>query len=451
MAETEKNNLGAVQGNLTAADNARKKRDDLYKKGYSSHPDKAKRDEYAAVGEEIDANYNTAFAEIRRLEKETRSQPIKFRALTAADRERAQTVKGIKDQIPFQTRLAEELLGGLVRSRKIAPLQERNENFKEVKSALIKNEFQKQQAPVSENFKKVKDILVQESINQNEGQNKDQVNDATIEDITSPRIKESNSEAVKPSGRLYRVMFAGKGAEASQTYETKEEADAALKKAGGNGAVAGINFSQQQKPGTKAKVFNRNYLMGRLGEELSAEETEARKKAYLDKDAQAYANKAMYDDSLKKLKEKIKEVRKPEYKAAVKESIRLANEAKRAKDYGDGAGFRSFKANVKAGRESEGVLNDYNSQLGLLRSAYNQARQAGQPLTALKIQRSIQRYQEGVPKEMGERQKFAESGMLKERNDMLAKKLQEAEEAEEEERKKRELAAANSDARNYMR
>ena len=247
----------------------------------------------------------------------------------------------------------------------------------------------------------------------------------------------------KPSEKLYRVMFAGKGAEASQTYETKEEADAALKKAGGKGAVAGINFSQQQKPGTKAKVFNQNYLMGRLGDKLPAEKTEARKKAYLDKDAQAYANKTMYDDSLKRAKS-------PEYKAAVQKRSRLANEAKRAKDYEDGAGFRSFKANVKARRESEGVLNDYNNQLGLLRSAYNQARQAGQPLTALKIQRSIQRYQEGVPKEMGERQKFAESGLLKERNDMLAKKLQEAEEAEEEERKKRKLAAANSDSGDYM-
>ena len=180
--------------------------------------------------------------------------------------------------------------------------------------------------------------------------------------------------------------------------------------------------------------------MGRLGDKLPTEKTEARKKAYLDKDAQAYANKTMYDDSLKRAKS-------PEYKAAVQKRSRLANEAKQAEDYADGAGFRSFKANVKAGRESEGVLNDYNSQLGLLRSAYNQARQAGQPLTALKIQRSIQRYQEGVPKEMGERQKFAESGLLKERNDMLAKKLQEAEEAEEEERKKRELAAANSDAK----
>ena len=45
-------------------------------------------------------------------------------------------------------------------------------------------------------------------------------------------------------------------------------------------------------------------MIGKLGEPLPAEEQAARKKAYLDKDTQAYANKAMYDDSLKKLKEK---------------------------------------------------------------------------------------------------------------------------------------------------
>lgn len=401
MAEPKKNNLGAVQGNLTAAYNARKKRDDLYKKGYSSHPDQVKRDEYAAVGEEMDANYNRGFAEIRRLEEETRSQPIKFRALTDADRERAQTVKDIKDQIPIKTRVAQELLGGLVRSRKIAPLQG---------EASVQGESPTKQV------------------------------DSAEEETPTISVRKPNE-----SGFLYRVMYAGKGGEESRVFESQKEADEALKNAGGKGAVARIALGYKPSE-KKAKVFNDKYMIGKLGEPLPAEEQAARKKAYLDTFYKAKADKTMSDVRYKQNLERIKS---PEYKAAVKESTRLANEAKRAKDYEDGAGFRSFKANVKARRESEGVLNDYNNQLGLLRSAYNQARQSRQPLTALKIQRSIQRYQEGVPKEMGERQKFAESGMLKERNDMLAKKLQEAEEAEEEERKKRKLAAANSDAGDY--
>jgi uncharacterized protein YkwD len=405
MAETKTNNLGAVQGNLTAAYNARKKRDDLYKKGYSSHPDQVKRDEYAAVGEEMDANYNRGFAEIRRLEEETRSQPIKFRALTDADRERAQKVKDIKDQIPIKTRVAQELLPkGIFRSSKIAPLQG---------EASVQGESPTKQV------------------------------DSAEEETPTISVRKPNE-----SGFLYKVMYAGKGGEESRVFESQKKADEALKNAGGKGAVARIALGYKPSE-KKAKVFNDKYMIGKLGEPLPAEEQAARKKAYLDTFYKAKADKTMGDIRNARLKEKIKEVRKPEYKAEVKESTRLANEAKRAKDYENGAGFRSFKANVKARRESEGVLNDYNSQLSLLRSAYNQARQARQPLTALKIQRSIQRYQEGVPKEMGERQKFAESGMLKERNDMLAKKLQEAEEAEEEERKKRTLAAANSDAGDY--
>ena len=392
MAETEKNNLGAVQGNLTAADNARKKRDDLYKKGYSSHPDKAKRDEYAAVGEEIDANYNTAFAEIRRLEEETRSQPIKFRALTDADKERAQKAKDIKDQIPIKTRVAQELLPkGWGRSSKIAPLQG--------------------EAPV-------------------QGESPTKQVDSAEEETPTISVRKPNE-----SGFLYRVMYAGKGEEESRVFESQREADLALKNAGGKGAVARI-----------ALGYKSSGKKGVLGEPLPAEEQAERKKAYLDTFYKAKADKTMSDIRYKQNLERIKS---PEFKAAVQERSKQANEAKRKRDYDAGAGFRSFKANNQARRESVGVLNDYNSQLGLLRSAYNQARQSKQFLTALKIQRSIQRYQEGVPKEMGERQKFAESGLLKERNDMLAKKLQEAEEAEEEARKKRKLAAANSDSGDY--
>ncbi len=381
MAETKTNNLGSVQGNLTAAYNARKKRDDLYKKGYAVSPDKAKRDEYAAVGEEMDANYNTGFQEIRRLEEEAKNIP-KFRSLTSADKERLKKIKEIKEQIPLQTRLAQGLLPkGLVRSREIAPLQ------KEAQAKEV-------------------DLIEEET--------------PTIT-VSKPKRKIE---------KLYRVMYAGKGAEASEVYETKEEADAALKKAGGKGAVAGVNMSQKT----------------RGGEILPIEDVQARKQGYMD---QLSKTKKSESDRLKKIQalrnpqteEEILQV--AENRGRMEDALTEANKAKRAKDKEAGAGFASWRSDVKARRESEGVLNDYNNQLGLLRSAYNQARQAGQPLTAMKIQKYIQTYQEGVPKEMGARKKFAESGLLKERNDMLAKKLQEA---EEEERKKRKLIAANPDA-----
>ena len=384
MAETKTNNLGAVQGNLTAAYNARKKRDDLYKKGYSSHPDKAKRDEYAAVGEEMDANYNTAFAEIRRLEEETRSQPNKFRPLTTADKERAQTVKDIKDQIPFKTKVAQELLPkGIFRSREIAPLQG--------------------EAPAK------------------------QV-DSVEEETPAISVRKPNE-----SGFLYKVMYAGKGGEESRVFESQREADLALKNAGGKGAVARIALGYKPSE-KKAKVFNDKYMIGKLGEPLPAEEQEARKKAYLDTFYKTKEDKKISNIRNAELKEKIKEVRKPEYKAAVQERIRLANEAKRAKDKEAGAGFASWRSDVKARRGSEDTLNRYNQSIGLLKQAYTQARRSGNFEKAFDISERIQKEEADVPREMGARKKYFEESAIRNRDAMLV----------EQERLAREEAERNS-------
>jgi hypothetical protein len=213
--------------------------------------------------------------------------------------------------------------------------------------------------------------------------------------------------------KLYRVMFAGKGAEASQTYETKEEADAALKAAGGKGAIAGIDMSRKPKEGAKAKVSNRNYLKGELGEELPAEDVQARKQAYLDKDTQVYANKTMYDDALKRAKS-------PEYKAALQERGRLANEAKRAKDKEAGAGFESWRSDVKARRGAEDTLNRYNQSIGLLKQAYTQARRSGNFEKAFDISERIQKNEANVPREMGARKKYFEESAIRNRDAMLA-------------------------------
>jgi hypothetical protein len=257
-------------------------------------------------------------------------------------------------------------------------------------------------------------------------------------------IKPKQNEAKK----LYRVMYAGKGAESSEVYETKAEADAALKKAGGKGAVAGINFSQQQKPGTKAKVFNRDYLVGELGEAIPAEEAQEKKQRYRDQLSKTKEISKSESDRLKK----IQALRNPqteeeiltvaENKGRMSDALAAANEAKRAKDKEAGAGFESWRSNVKAGRAVEGALNNYNSQLGLLKRAYSQARQSGNPLAAYKIQEDIQEYQAGVPKEMGARKKFAESGALQEKMSMLKQKMEEARQQAE---KDRRLGMVNSD------
>jgi hypothetical protein len=216
--------------------------------------------------------------------------------------------------------------------------------------------------------------------------------------------------------KLYRVMYAGKGADASEVYETKEEADAALRNAGGRGAVAGVNMSQKSR-----------------GEEmLPVEDVEERKKRYMNQLSKTKETPKKESDRLKKIQalrnpqteEEILQV--AENRGRMEEGIAKANEEKRVKDKAEGAKFAGWLSNVKAGRASEGALNDYNKQLGLLKQSYSQARASGDPLAAFQINEYIQEYQSGIPKEMGARKRFAESGALRERNEMLRRKMEEA-------------------------
>ena len=157
-------------------------------------------------------------------------------------------------------------------------------------------------------------------------------------------------------------------------------------------------------------------------------------------------------EKVAKNKEAIRKLRSPqteeevlqvaENKGRMEEAWAEANKAKRAKDKERGAEFASWVSGVKARRESEGMLNDYNKQLGLLNRAYSQAKQADDPLAAYQIQEYIQEYKSGVPKEMGARKKFAESGALQERNEMLRRKMEEAKKQAE---KERQLAMVNPD------
>jgi hypothetical protein len=383
MAETKTNNLGSVQGNLTAAYNARKKREDLYKKGYAVSPDKAKRDEYAAIGAEMDANYNTGFQEIRRLEKEIRDTP-KFRSLTSADNERLQKIKEIKKQIPLQTRLAQELLPkGLVRSREIAPLQE-DASAKEV--------------------------------------------DLTEEEIPTITVSKPKRKIEK----LYRVMYAGKNSDASEVYETKEEADAALKKAGGKGAVVGVNMSQET----------------RGGEILPTEDVQARKQKYVDQLSQTKqrgSDRLQRIQALRNPQTEEEVLRVAENKGRMEDAWAEANKAKLAEDKKEGRDFAEWKSGVRVRRESQNVLNDFNRETGLLKNAYNQALQSNNPLAALQLSKAIRKRESGIPKEMGARKKFFEEDAVRRRDAYLAEVERQA---QEEERINR-LYSANPDARDF--
>jgi len=387
MAETKTNKLGSVQGNLTAAYNARKKRDDLYKNGYAFSPDKAKRDEYAAVGDEMDKNYNTGFQEIRKLEEEIRNKPA-FRSLTDADKERLQKIKDIKKQIPLQTRVAQSLLPrGLGRSSGIAPLQE--------------SELEKEINTVEE--------------------------DTPTITVSKPKRKIE---------KLYRVMYAGKGADASEVYETKEEADAALRNSGGKGAVAGVNMSQKSR-----------------GEEmLPAEDVEKRKKEYIAQLSKTKEIPKKESDIL----QRINALRNPqteeeilavaENKGKMEEGIAKANEEKRVKDKAEGAKFADWRSGVDIRRRSEDSLNQFNNEMGMLKSAYRDAKQSGKPLEAIELSREIRKRQGSIPKEMGARKKYFEENAVRNRDAMLGEMKRIEQEREAVDR----LASVNSDARDYI-
>jgi hypothetical protein len=228
-------------------------------------------------------------------------------------------------------------------------------------------------------------------------------------------------------------MYAGKGGKESQVFETQKEADNALKNSGGKGAVARIALGYKPSE-KKEKVFNDKYMIGKLGEPLPAEEQAAKKKAYLDTFYKVKADKTMGDIRDAQLKQNLKKIKSPEYKAAVQERIKLANEAKRAEDKKAGAGFESWRSNVKAGRVAEEDFNTYNQQLGILKQAYTQAKRSGNLKAAYDISMDIEDFQAGIPKEMGARKKEITRRTLATRNAML-----------EEQEKNARTQAANPD------
>jgi hypothetical protein len=181
---------------------------------------------------------------------------------------------------------------------------------------------------------------------------------------------------------------------------------------------------------------------------LPVEDVQARKQRYMDQLSKTKEISKLESDRLKK----IQALRNPqteeeiltvaENKGRMSDALAAANEAKLAEDKKEGREFASWASNVRAKRAVEGALNNYNSQLGLLKRAYSQARQSGNPLAAYKIQEDIQEYQAGVPKEMGARKKFAESGVLQEKMSMLKQKMEEARQQAE---KDRRLGMVNSD------
>ena len=149
-------------------------------------------------------------------------------------------------------------------------------------------------------------------------------------------------------------------------------------------------------------------------------------------------------DKIAKNKEAIRKLRSPqteeeilqvaENKGRMEEAWAEANKAKRAKDKEAGAGFASWRSDVKARRGSEDTLNRYNQSIGLLKQAYTQAMRSGNFEKAFDISERIQKEEADVPREMGARKKYFEESAIRNRDAMLV----------EQERLAREEAERNS-------
>jgi hypothetical protein len=212
--------------------------------------------------------------------------------------------------------------------------------------------------------------------------------------------------------KLYRVMYAGKGAENSEVYETKEEADAALKKAGGKGAVAGVNVSQKT----------------RGGEMLPVEDVEERKKKYINRMLAPQEKEKKRADLLKRLQS-------PEYRQEILAKRKASDEAQAER-------YKNFAADIDTKRDAQATFNEYNKSIGLLKNAYSQAKRAGDFEKAFELSQKIKKNEEDVPREMGARKRYFEKISIDERDARIA---QEARIAEREAEKSRRLSASNPD------
>lgn len=197
----------------------------------------------------------------------------------------------------------------------------------------------------------------------------------------------------EPPPDIYRVMVKGGDPTKDKFYNTKAEADAALKAMGGQGAVAGVRFPAETSE--KKSELIAQYKRKAKGE--------IPPKAV---DAEAEARKARYQETLAKGRKK-----SAEREAAFKERA---------------ARFRSDIAAKEASKEQ---LSQYNQQLSTLKRAYREARRAGDYVEQYKLGDFINAYQAGVPKEMGARQKAAQAGIITQRNKELEEKIRREREA----------------------
>jgi hypothetical protein len=222
--------------------------------------------------------------------------------------------------------------------------------------------------------------------------------------IKDQPIKESPKPISKPAearskANLWRVMLEGGDPSKDEFYDTKEAADAALKKMGGKGAVAGIRFPAKSRE--EASTLKEQYMQqSRIGEKTAmlpkSDETEKDRIMRQVVEVNPKATKAQQENY---------------YNTLTASRAKSAEREAASKDR-----YSKFRSDIAAKRAGEEQFNQYNQQLSALKRAYREARRSGDYVEQYRIGDFINSYTAGVPKEMGARQKASQRGMIATKN-----------------------------------
>jgi hypothetical protein len=233
--------------------------------------------------------------------------------------------------------------------------------------------------------------------------------------IKNQPVKEAAKPIAKPveeknePKKLWRVMLEGGDSSKDTFFDTRDKAEAELKRMGGKGAVAGIKFPA--KTAGEEEKLRDEYIFraGTKGRVASTVKPETEEERLTRKLTEAGATPEQRDRYLKNL----------ERLSSGREERELASKERASK----------FRSDIAAKRASEEQLNQYNKQLSTLKRAYREARMSGDYVEQYRIGDFINSYTAGVPKEMGARQKASQRGIIENRNKELAEMVRRDKEA----------------------
>lgn len=216
----------------------------------------------------------------------------------------------------------------------------------------------------------------------------------------------------KQQPSLWRVMMQGGDPSQDTFYDTKEAADAALKKMGGKGAVAGVRFpakSREEESALKEQYMQRAAIGGKVATTPKADETE--------------------EEAIKRRVREANPQATPEQQQNYYNTLTASRARGKEREVASKERYAKLKSDIAAKEASNEQLNQYNKQLSALKGAYREARRAGDYVEQYRIGEFINAYQAGIPKEMGARQQAARTGIITQRNKELEEKIRREREA----------------------